>query len=474
MKSVALFLASFIFVVSIGGCSRKPSGFGIADSPIRFETAQFSDPEVLAEVGKTKFYRSSILEKSQVLKDLALQENESLVGLAYLEAHRLQTEGSAKGESRLRVQVPVADPNIGHILARFGKEPSAKLLVDFRGEADPKAHLHAPSPSQIIAIFGSREIKRSDLNTNHFVFQSIEQRRFFETAQQLNSQVARILISIEALADKKDLTQFLKDRVFGDLREPTDQDLDQHLKKIGFAKEELTPELASRFKESIKQRQEQAAIESFVAKNIIRGPLKVAFSEPKAQFAINKNFTPITGYTDAPISMVVFSGATCQDCKETIAGIYDAAREFDGYLKINWIHQTQAADGFSNMFAEASLCVDSQRRGKSLKFLRDLAAQSSEVSEEKFYSWAKDNNLNPEGLKDCILQGTSRDLLSQHNAFVAEMGIVANPTIWVDGTMLEGNVSEQALKASIENKILEVGASPLAAFFRRIKNKIGL
>ena len=64
-----------LFIVLISACENKsPQGFGLEGASIRYQTKSFEDPETLAVVNGQVFTKSQILDKSPVLKDLALQE----------------------------------------------------------------------------------------------------------------------------------------------------------------------------------------------------------------------------------------------------------------------------------------------------------------------------------------------------------------------------------------------------------------
>ncbi len=154
---------------------------------------------------------------------------------------------------------------------------------------------------------------RDDLDTNHVVMQNLEQRRFREIAAQLNGQVSRILVNEAAVAKKQDLQSFLEKEVFqGRGGQVSDSELFTYLDSIGFARSELTEEIKPRFLDALKMRKQQQLIEEYVAKNIMKGPMKVAFSEPQTKIKLNDSWRPVAGYADAPISIVAFSGVVCR------------------------------------------------------------------------------------------------------------------------------------------------------------------
>jgi protein-disulfide isomerase len=452
---VSIVAISFAFTA----CEKKPQGFGLENSPIRYQTKAFEDPEVLAEVNGQKYMKGQILDKSPVLTDLQTQENEAYVGLAYLRV--VEKLGDLKPLGTVEMYLPETKAQLGDILARFGRTPTPGLAIAFRPAA---------GESKLVARYKDIQISKDELNSGHMVMQSLEQRRFQEIAAQLNGQLARILLGEKAAAEKRSLQDLLEKDVFkGQDIAVSDAELMAYLKTIGFAPEELTTELKPRFIEALKLRKSQRAMEEYVAKNILKGPIDVSFTAPQTKLSLNDNWTPIMGPKDAPISLVVFSGTNCPDCVPFIAALKETMAKYKGHLKLNWIHNFNEADGIARMMAEGALCVDSVKRGKSVDFLNTFAKVSDQVDEKAFYDWATKNDVNPEALKKCFMEKTNSPLIAQHLEYAHRIGIVANPTLWVEGRTVQGVISPDQLDRMVQDTIETKGSSSFAAFVRRIK-----
>ncbi len=458
MKRLAL-----ITVLALSACTPpKPQGFGLSESPIRFETAKFDDPAQLAEVNGIKITSSQILDKSPVIKDLDQQRNESLIAMTYLKAVE---KAGANAKGVVEVYLPATDRKLEALLARFDRKPINGVGLAFvkpSGDDDSLA-----------GKLGAIEIKREDLDENNGVLQSIEQRRFNEVASQLNSQLSRILINEEAMKEKKPLQEFINEKVLkGATSGVSENELQAHLKKIGFAASELTPELKGQFITSLSQQKEQRAIEAYVAKNVLKAPVKVALRPPSTVIRLSDKWIPVAGYKDAPISMIAFSGTTCPDCLAFVGVVSDAMEKHKGYLKLNWIHNFNADDGVARMMAQAALCLDSQKAGYSLPFIDDFSAKAATLDENAFYSWVKDKGLNEGEFKACFVGQKQNELLDQHLRYAKQVGIVANPSLWIEGHMLEGVIRAEDVDRLVQEQIAEKQVSPIGAFFRRLFGKL--
>jgi protein-disulfide isomerase len=459
-RAILLLLFAAAFVAT--GCEKKIEGFGLEGSPIRFKTKKFEDKETLAVAAGQTFTKGQILDKSPVLKDLEEQENEAVVALAYMKVvERLPQGTKPLGFVEIYTMEPKVD--LAKILNRFDRTPVEGLGVKYLPASNP----------DLIAQYKDIKVARDELPLTHVVVQSIEQRRYREIASQLNSQMTRILLGDQANKTGQDLQAFLNKEVFaGKDIQVSDSELYAYLSSIGFAREELTEELKPRFVEAMKLRKQQEIMEEYVAKNILKGPIEVAFSEPATKLPLNDNWTPVMGYKDAPIALVAFSAVNCPDCSPFIDSLRAVMKKYDGHLKLNWIHTFNENDGIARMMAEASLCVESVKHGKSVDFLNEFSAKSGQVDENSFYAWAGKNGVNPESLKKCFLDKGNETLITQHLDYARRTGIVANPTLWVEGRTLQGVISKDQLEKLVEDTIQTKGSSWWKAYLRRFKAMI--
>jgi len=457
MKNKFIFISAFLLFIT--ACEKKSVGFGLEDSAIRYQTQPFPESDTLAEVNGQKFTMGQILDKSPVLEDLRVQENEALTGLAYLRIVELL--GSAKPLGTADIYLPESKTPLSSILNRFGAEPMPGLNVAYR----------TGGPEGVAAQYRDIRVMRDELDTNHVVMQNIEQRRYREIATQLNGQVSRILVSQAASAKNQDMQSFLDNEVFkGKGTTISETELFAYLDSIGFSRSELTAEIKPRFLDALKMRKQQRLIEEYVATNILRGPMKVSFTEPKSKIKLNENWRPVAGFADAPVSMVAFSGITCPDCAGFVTHVAGVLKKHKGHLKLNWIHNFNGSDGIARLMAEASLCVDATNPGKALDFMNTFAKQGSAIDESDFYTWAEQNKIDAGKLRSCLTEKNNETLIEQHREYAKRVGIVANPTIWVEGRTLQGAISADQLEKLVTNTIKTKGSGQLAAYWRRIKD----
>ena len=445
-----------ILAVAAAGCApHKLEGFGLEGSPIRYRAESFADPEILAQVGDLKFTRAQILDKSPVIKDLDQQASEARVALAYMKAVEKAGPG-AKG--KVETALPKPDKPLDQLLARFGHKPSADVGIDYGAKLEEGE----------AARLGKSVVKADDVDESNAVMQSIERRRFDETLNELDHQLSRILLNEAAQKAKIPLQRFIDEKVSPPRdREASESELKAHLNKIGFAESELTPELRQQFMTSLSQAKEQRAIEAFVAKNELREPVRASVRPPEISIRLSDDWKPIAGYADAPIAMVAFSGTTCPDCPPFVRALKGAMNDYDGYAKLNWIHNFNLDDGVARMMAQAALCVESVKRGRSLDFMGDFAEKAATIDENAFYEWARGHGVDEASFKTCFVEQKQNALLNQHLQYARRAGIVANPSLWIEGKMLAGVIKQEDIARELDRLRAEKQASPLSAFWRR-------
>ena len=240
MRHSMRFALSVTSMALIAGCTGgKKTGFALEDAPIRFVSADLGDPALLAEVNGIKVTKAQILDKSQVIKDLDRLTNDFLIGQAYLKvvekwqlnrgasasvveeapaAAKVETEKVEVRHGRTRPAAPAAPRASGavvkiflpesetplkDILIRFDRQPVAGLGIEYATTED----------ANLLAEGRGVRVTRDDVEMQHGLMQSIEQRRYLETMSQMQQQLARILVNAEAEKQGSNLQDFVNQKI---------------------------------------------------------------------------------------------------------------------------------------------------------------------------------------------------------------------------------------------------------------------
>ena len=456
MQRASYSLLSVLALTLVQCTPSKPAGFGIDGSSMKYVTTKFDDPNQLAEVEGMKISTAQILDKSPVIKDLDQQRHEALAAMIYLKA----TQAHAKEKGTVEVYLPSSPKPLEQLLARFDRKPTPHVTLTYAKTAD----------KDVLGKFGSDVIHREDIDMNNAVLQSIEQRRYTEVVSQLDHQMSRVLLNERAMKAQQPLQEYIDKVVLGGTHSTiSEAELKAHLDKIGFADSEMTPELKEQFTGSLAQQKEQRAVEDYVAHKVLSGPIKVSFTPPTTSIQLSDQWQPVAGDQDAPIAMVAFAGTTCPDCPDFVNAIQKTMDHNKGYLKLNWIHTFNTNDGVARMMAEAALCMDSVKSGRGMSFVTDFSQKSANIDEHAFYTWASDHKVDEKSFKECFVGQKQNERLDQHLAYARQVGIVANPSLWIDGQMMEGVIKPEMIQRTIDERIAQRQSSPIGAAFRRVR-----
>ena len=380
------------------------------------------------------------------------------IGLAYIRTiEKLEAAGKKPGPIEILRTEPKAP--LAQILNRFGVKPLAGAPVTFRRTAD----------DEVVAKSGGVEVTREELDLNHVAYQALEQRMFDETASELNAQVSRVLLAERAFAAKRELSEYLRTDVYGGEVAVSKADLKEYLSEISVPESEITDEARESFTSAVKTRKEQRLIEEYVAKKVLKGPMNVAFGEQGVRMRLNDEMRPVAGFTTAPISIIAFSAVSCPDCAPFVESVARTMKSYAGHVKLNWIHTFSPHDGIGEMMATASLCMDTVKSGRMLDFMKTFARTGPQSDERQFADWGQHHGVDGEKFKACMADERTKDLLQKHVEYARRVGVVANPTLWVEGRTLAGVIPDQKIDELVDEAIRQKPSSRVMAMGRRIK-----
>lgn len=486
-----------IVIAILAGCGGPRPGSPIPGSLLRFQSAQFEDPQIIAKLGDATFTKGQILDKSPVLKELDSEMHDVRMALTYAHAVDLinsrdavqsaqgqsseeKSRGEAKASGKAKLpKVKVAAPHgTGHhnlvfyarqphrpwkeILQRSAVNEVGNLSVTFNGEKEGAW-----------AQLDGQDLSVDVVPQNHFSLRALDRRAFEETLSQLSFQTVRILIGERAKAAGKELQAFIDQEVLkGKSIQPSEEDLSRYMALIGFNAVELTPELKGRFVEAVKDKLIRREMEKYFIEKISAQPLQVAIKDLTNEAAPETQGGLIAGLRASPIQIKVFSAVNCPDCIPLVKGLAAVQNLYPDYFSLSWIYNFDEKDGFARMVSESALCVQSQKPRAVLDFLQTFAVEPSTLNESQFSEWATGQGLNGENFKECVAQGKNRDLATQHLSYSRTLGLSSLPTIWLDGSYQSGAFTVEKVKSLVEERIEDLGVSRWQIIWLRLKSWI--
>ncbi len=163
----------------------------------------------------------------------------------------------------------------------------------------------------------------------------------------------------------------------------------------------------------------------------------------------------VTGNKEAKVTIVEYSDFECPFCQLLHKNLKEAASAYGDRVRLVYKHLPLSIHAQAVNAALAATCANDQ--GKFDIYADHLFAKQAEWSKtsgtQKFKDYAWWLKLDLRAFASCIDSGKYREQISQNKAEAAELLIMATPTTFVNDTLLDGSVSIDAIKQTIDQKL---------------------
>jgi hypothetical protein len=443
-----------LVVFLAAGCTRSQPGFSVGGSVLRYETAELSDPGIIAKAGDIEVRREEVAGNSAVIGDLDRQMASVRAALVY---KKVLSE-MRKGETgRLIIYYSVDKPDVeaGLSLLGINKHPGIEVALEPRASGDA------------VGFYNEKEILSSDVETDHVALREIEKRRFLEIGNGLNKKIVNLAVKREARNLKMTDQDFVEQKILSGMPQPTAAEFREYLDSVGEVQESLSEDLLLRHRIAFEARLRERRIEEFVIENIVKTPVQIAMAPPAPDLKLDMKMDPAMGLEESPISLVVFASAGCEDCKQTVEVVNSVMQEFAGDLRLNWIFHHTIND--TQPLERAAICVETFEPRQMLDFLSYVDSTVDELDNRVWTAWIDDRNIDQDEFRNCLLSDSTTKILNQHHSFSAASGVLQNPSVWINGQLLTGSIRLGSVEKVIKDKIRERGEGWIARSWRHVK-----
>lgn len=414
----------------------KQNSFINYKSAIQYEFKETQDPDQAAMVEETPVSWSQLLSN-----DVALQELQTTYdhkGLVYAYAWALSL-GDENGE----LNVHIADPEkeLKTLLAGTGVEPSKSITVTYSN----------PTDQVTLATMGEKKLTWKDFQSSSIQNSRLYDRVFQQRMQRLNGVVVRRFL-LQASKDANiGMEDFVKDKILQGEFNPTEQDVRDFAKQKGIAETDIDEVMLERLKEIVKQNHRDKKIEEYVAKNLIKKPIQVAFDSPKIQVKTPEisEAMPHWGAEQGP-ELVFVGHWDCENCGDTLKSFLQTKDDYSKVMQGAFIYSFPESNREARMGAEAALCVKDQSPDAFWTFLGKVMTIESDNAEEKINMAAKDTGVNYDEFRDCFLKREQQQVVDTHLAYANNLGITSAPLMILQGNVLELPLDNKTLTAKIK------------------------
>lgn len=137
------------------------------------------------------------------------------------------------------------------------------------------------------------------------------------------------------------------------------------------------------------------------------------------------------GKDDAPVLIQEFSDLQCPACGVISPQVTDFVLNNPDLVKLEYYHYPLPYHEFAFLGAEAAECAGDQ--GKFWEFVGNTFANQNTLSEEFYYSLAKQLGLNEDQFKSCIDNHNHKAKILSHMQEGKKRGLSGTPTLYIGG-----------------------------------------
>ncbi len=442
---------SFIIVslLIVTGCTKKSTEKASQDQTLNYKSKISYVYDSQLGLDAAAMLEGEVISWSQLLsQDVALQELQtSYQNKALATAYGWAAQLDSSQEPKTLVVFMEAPEDLKEVLAKADVNFMKDLTVDFQ----------QPTEASVLAQVGDKKLLWMDFHRSNIQHAQLYERLFQQRMQRLNGVVIRrLLLQASKNADLA-MEAFVKKNIMSEPIDPTEQDVRDFAQQKGISESDLDENMIERLKAIVKQNHRDAKIENYVAKELVKKPIRVAFPGPKVsveapRLSENDQF-PQWGKGQGP-ELIFVGDWSCENCGSTLTSFLEVKNSFGEKIQGAFIYSFPDRDREARMAAEAAMCVEAQNGESFWTFLQKLGDVKEENLEEKINIAAQGSGVDYEVFRDCFLKREHEETVNGHLVYVQNLGVTSPPLV-----ILQGNVLEDTTTAGIKKQINDLGYS---------------
>lgn len=316
-------------------------------------------------------------------------------------------------------------------------------------------HLQATQedPNEVVAEVDGKKITMGEINkalaTDLYEAQTqIYQMKKMKIDEQINQHV------LEKEANRKKMTvpELLEKNVQKKIKKVSDKEVDKFYKENQQNIKGTKEQFAERIRNYLEQQNYREQYSKYVESLKKSANAKILIKKPeRIRVELSLSEGPQRGKKDAKIKLVEFSDFECPVCKrytKTLDAVYDKYKR-----KINFVFKAFPLDQHKKapLAHQASFCAEEQ--GKFWPYHDLLFENSPKLDRTDLEQYAQKARLDLAKFKQCLDSGSTAAKMQTEMQEAMAAGVRATPTIFINGQMLIGAVSQAQIEEVIEEEL---------------------
>ena len=430
-------LAALVFLIVFSvSCTKKDRNAISVDSPLLFTYDQsLTTGEIIAKVDGEEIAVSQLFGPSPALQELEERMNKIVLILIYEKA--------------------LADVEQGEINIAYGFAAPKEELKTILGDKLNKSITVSFDESAVKgfgATLGEKTWTREELAGQDMLLSRLLADSFQQKIKILEGVISRRKILQASKEANSTMEDYIQNTIMKGIPEPTDSDLATFMKNNNIYETELTPELKIQILDTIKARQRDQLMAEYVAKNLIKTPIKVGFKKAQLRMdgtQINPEMIPSIG--NGPIEILLFTNTQCESCQELLQSMSSFAQNNAKYFVVKYIFNFPDSNSDERMLAEASLCLRKQNDAFFWQFPA-LFTKGETPIEESINNAARNSGADFEKFRSCFLAREFKAVVDAHLEGTKALGFHKPPVAVVNGLVHEKPEAHALIEQSLDVK----------------------
>ncbi len=181
-------------------------------------------------------------------------------------------------------------------------------------------------------------------------------------------------------------------------------------------------------------------------------PAAGATAVPTAAVPAVTVVNPSRGPSGAAVTLVEFGDFECQACRDLGRSIDDVLRAYPEDVRFVWKHMpNESLHPLSVPSAVAAQCAN--RQGRFWEYAGELFANQPLLSEGQLQPIAERAGLDLAAFQKCYDSRDTLPIVQKDAEEGAALGILATPTLFINGTRYVGALSTQELLLYVQNEL---------------------
>lgn len=162
---------------------------------------------------------------------------------------------------------------------------------------------------------------------------------------------------------------------------------------------------------------------------------------------------PSLGSVDAPVTLVMFADFTCYPCKQLADSILAVMKTYPQDVRFVWKDMPQLdTSSIATQAAVAAHCAD--RQGKFWEYADELFARQAALSTANdLLNIAENLFLDTDRFSSCMETQDTLPIVERDYEEGTALGLLAAPTLFVNGTSYTGALSTDQLLSYVEEAL---------------------